>query len=418
MKKPPLEFLLDLYHAGIAAASPANCLEHYWPEHKAGKIGVIACGKAARQMAVLAAQRYGPETRGIVIYPDNETKPDDVPTAMQWYPASHPVPGKRSLEAAEAALAFASSMGDGDLLLVLLSGGGSSLMCLPAEGVTLTEKQDLGRALLASGATINEINCVRKHVSRIKGGRLAAATTAQVITLAISDIPGDDATMIASGPTCESRTTLDQARKVLTQYGIRPSPGIRAALDNPANESPHLVTRPLRDIQIVAGGKTALAAAAALCEWEGIEPIVLGDHLQGEARALGRQQAEYALERARNSHPCCILSGGETTVTVQANPGKGGRSTEYALALAVGLDGHQGIWSLSADTDGIDGVGGHAGATTDPGTLGRARKLGLDPLEALAGNNSADFFSRVGGLFMEGPTGTNVNDFRAILINP
>lgn len=418
MEKPPLELLLDLYHAGIAAASPANCLEHYWPEHSTGKIGVIACGKAARQMAVLAARHYGPETRGVVIYPDNDTKPDDVPSAMKWYAASHPVPGKQSLKAAEAALAFASGLDDGDLLLVLLSGGGSSLMCLPAEGVTLTEKQDLGRQLLASGATISEINCVRKHVSRIKGGRLAAATTAQVFTLAISDIPGDDATMIASGPTCESQTTLDQARKVLTQYDIRPSPGIRAALDNPANESPRFSTRSPRDIQIVAGGNTALTAAAALCEWQGIEPIMLGDHLQGQARVLGQQHAEYALKQAFNKHPCCILSGGETTVTVQANPGKGGRSTEYALALALGLDGHEGIWSLSADTDGIDGVGGHAGATTDPGTLERARKLGLDPLEALARNDSANFFGRVGGLFVEGPTGTNVNDFRAILINP
>jgi len=418
MNKDPLELLLDLFHAGVAAADPANCMEPYWPEPGTGKVGVIACGKAARQMAMLAARHYGPETPGIVIYPDIETEAGNTSTAMQWYPAPHPVPGERSMAAAEAALAFASNLAEEDLLLVLLSGGGSSLMCLPADGITLSDKQDLGRQLLACGATVSEINCVRKHISRVKGGRLANASKARVFTLAISDIPGDDASMVASGPTCESQTTLEQAREIIKRYGILPTQSIHAALNDSANECPRFPPWPPRDIQIVSGGNTALTAAAALCEWQGIEPIVLGDSLQGEARELGRRHARYALEKASNSHPCCILSGGETTVTVAANPGMGGRNSEYALALAIGLDGHPGIWSLSADTDGIDGVGGHTGATTDPDTLYRAAKLGINPRKALENNDSADFFDRVGGLLVEGPTGTNVNDFRAILINP
>ncbi|MEE4216481.1 MAG: DUF4147 domain-containing protein [Xanthomonadales bacterium] len=418
MNKEPLKLLLDLYHAGVAAADPANCMEPYWPKPGTGNVGVIACGKAARQMAILASRRYGPATEGVVIYPDNDTEEDNTPTAMQWYPAPHPVPDERSMTAAEAALAFASSLSDEDLLLVLLSGGGSSLMCLPADGVSLSDKQDLGRQLLASGATISEINGVRKHISKVKGGRLANASSARVFTLAISDIPGDDASMVASGPTCESETTLEQAREIIKRYGILPSQSIHAALNDPSNECPRFPVWPPREIQIVSGGNTALTAAAALCEWQGIEPIVLGDGLEGEARELGKRHAKLALERASNSHPCCILSGGETTVTVAANPGMGGRNTEYALALALGLDGHDGIWSLSADTDGIDGVGGHTGATTDPGTLYRAAKLGIDPRKALENNDSADFFERVGGLLVEGPTGTNVNDFRAILINP
>jgi glycerate-2-kinase len=333
-------------------------------------------------------------------------------------PASHPVPDARSVAAARAALKLATGLAGNDLLLVLLSGGGSSLMCLPVAGVTLADKQSLSRQLLASGATIQEINCVRKHLSAVKGGRLARASAAPVVTLAISDVPGDDPGTIASGPTVPDDSTLADARNVLDRYRIEASAAIRAALADPDFEKPREASTDLHRFRIVAGGMTALRAAARCCLDHGIEPMVLGDRLQGEASALACSHAEQALQLAKSGRTACLLSGGETSVTLGPESGKGGRNSEYALALAIALDGHPAIWALAADTDGIDGRGGHSGARVDPHTLARARRAGLQAGDCLRRHDSAGFFEEVDGLLVEGATGTNVNDFRAILINP
>jgi glycerate-2-kinase len=323
------------------------------------------------------------------------------------------------VRAARAALDLASVLEDADLLLVLLSGGGSSLMCLPARGVLLEEKQALSRDLLACGASIQEINCVRKHLSRVKGGRLARSCAAPVFTLAISDVPGDDPGAIASGPTVPDASTPGDARAVLTRYRIDAPSSIHQALDSPASDAPDTERERERDrFRIVASGMTALRAAERWCKDHGISAQVMGDHLEGDAAGLARSQARQALELAESGHAACLLSGGETTVRLGPNPGTGGRNTEYALALTLALDGHPAIWALAADTDGIDGCGGHSGAVIDPHTLGRGRQMGLDARDFLRCNDSATFFRQVGGLLEEGPTGTNVNDFRAVLVSP
>ncbi len=411
--------LLSMWGAAIAAAQPASCLPGHWPVAPAGRLAVIACGKAALPMAQAAAQHYGDDCEGIVILPDPLDLPLNDLAGFQIFPASHPVPDERSVTAARAALDLARALTRNDLLLVLLSGGGSSLMCLPARGVSLEEKQALSRQLLSCGATIQDINCVRQHLSRIKGGRLALASRAPVVTLAISDVPGDNPALIASGPTVLSQTTPADAIAVLSRFAIELSPGVHEALHALPSESLARSSDTARDhFHIVASGMTALRAAARWCRDHLIEPVLLGDDLQDEARDLARQHAVMALRLTHTGKPCCILSGGETSVTLAGRPGFGGRNTEYALALAAGLNGDRRIWALAADTDGIDGSGGHGGAMVDPDTLIRAERAGLDPLAFLTRHDSATFFARVGGLLSEGPTGTNVNDFRAILVNP
>jgi hydroxypyruvate reductase len=414
----PAEQLLLMWRAALAASQPAACCPGHWPAPPPGRLAVIACGKAAMGMAAEAAAHFGDNCEGIVIFPrglDERT----LCRRFEYYPASHPLPDQHSVIAAQAALDLAGELGDDDLLLVLLSGGGSSLMCLPANGVTLEEKQAVSRQLLACGATIQEINCVRKQLSAIKGGRLAQASRAAVVTLAISDVPGDDPALIASGPTVADPATPDQARAVLARHGIDVNESIEAALGRRSRRAP----RPPRDAgrdryDVIASGMTALRAAAEWCRKHHIEAVMLGDELQGEARELARMHATLARERSLAGRAVCILSGGESTVSLSAEPGRGGRNTVYALELARALAGHPGIWALAADTDGIDGRGGHSGAAVDPGSLGRADSMGLDAGAFLANNDSATFFESVGGLLTEGPTGTNVNDFRAILINP
>jgi len=369
-------------------------------------------------MAAAAAGHYGAAVTGLVIEPAecHAVKPS-VP-GFRHLQASHPVPDERSVSAALAALQLVAGLGPDDLLLVLLSGGGSSLMSLPAAGLTLEEKQSLTRQLLSCGATIHEINCVRKQLSRVKGGRLTQACRAPVVTLAISDVPGDDPGLIASGPTVAEGTAPAEARAVLSRYGIRLTSAVEQALLGATAEPPGSKDRAKRHAyHIVASGMTALQSAAVYCRDIGIEPIILGDDLQGEARVLGRQHAHMASGLERSDKRCCLLSGGETTVRLSGDPGRGGRNTEYALALALALRGRLGVWALAADTDGVDGSGGHSGAIIDPLTLQRARQAGLDGGDFLARHDSASFFEAVGGLLIEGPTGTNVNDFRAILVN-
>jgi hydroxypyruvate reductase len=336
--------------------------------------------------------------------------------------AAHPVPDEAGLAAARQLLPLVHNLTDDDLVLCLISGGGSALMTIPASGITLQDKQTITRELLRSGATIAEINCVRKHLSAIKGGRLAAAAfPARVVTLMVSDVPGDDAAVIASGPTVADLTTSSDAVAVLQRYQIGMSPGVAAWLQSPASESIKPGDARLRHTgnQIIATAGTALVAASKVAEAAGFRTAMLGDALEGEARELGREHAQLALrcrqDGASLRAPCVLVSGGETTVTVRGQ-GRGGRNAEYLLALACELKGAAGIHAMACDTDGIDGTEDNAGAVIGPDVLARARALGLDAETALAGNDAYGFFAMLDCLVVTGPTRTNVNDFRALLI--
>lgn len=419
MRFDPESFLLELFKVGVAAANPKRCMDSYWPDAPAGRVALIACGKAAIPMVEASVGKYGTGCRGIAVVPDGYADQKTLSSGVEVLSASHPVPDSRSMHAAERALQLASELTPADLLLFLASGGGSSLMCLPAAGVTLDAKKEITRQLLSCGASISETNCVRKHLSRVKGGRLAAVTVAPIVTLAISDVPGNELAMIASGPTVPDRTSLAEARAVIEKYGLTPALEVNEALLDPANESPQdSLVNPLNRLAVVASGQVALEAAAERCRERQIEPLMLGDHLEGDATGLARKHAREALSLASEGRNCCLLSGGETTVTLCDNPGRGGRNTEYALALALELDGDRRIWALAGDTDGIDGIGGHTGAIVGPDVLTRARAAGLDPALHMKQNDSAGLFQETGGLFSAGATHTNVNDFRAILVMP
>lgn len=335
--------------------------------------------------------------------------------------AGHPYPDANSVVAATKALEIASALQAGDELLVMMSGGGSALLAAPAPGLDLSDKQEITRTLLQSGATIEEINCVRKHLSLVKGGRLAvAAGAAHVTTWIISDIPGDDPSFVASGPTVPDQTTLATARDIVSKYRIKASARVAVALADSANETPAPDTLGLAGgvIQIIARARDALAAAGELARSLGYQVTDLGDHLQAEARHLGASHAALARRLSRDGRRRAIISGGETTVTVVNKKGHGGRNMEYLLGLAIALDGEAGIYAIACDTDGIDGTEDAAGAIVTPETISKARKLGLDPQAYLAANNAYLFFQQIGDLVVTGPTLTNVNDFRAILIDP
>jgi glycerate 2-kinase len=337
--------------------------------------------------------------------------------------AAHPVPDETSQYAAEQAIAFAKSATADDLVLFLISGGASALCVAPAGAITLAEKQELTRALLRSGARIQEMNCVRKHVSRFKGGRLASyASAATLVTLAISDTPGDEPETIGSGPTCPDPTTLADARQIISKYAIEAPPSIISVLNDPVNETP----KPGDPIfanaryKLVATGRDSLEAAGELARGFGYDVIMLGDSLEGEAREVAQSHAQLARRCLDDGRRAVILSGGELTVTVKGK-GRGGPNQEYALALAIALNGQEGVVALAADTDGTDGGTGArddpAGAIIDSGTLGRAAALNLAPATFLENNDSTSFFRLTGDLLVCGPTGTNVNDFRAIVVD-
>ena len=336
--------------------------------------------------------------------------------------ASHPVPDIAGREAAERVLNMAKGLTEDDLVLCLISGGGSALLSLPAPGLTLQDKQAMSRALLKSGANISEMNCVRKHLSAIKGGRLAAAChPAKVVTLTISDVPGDDPAVIASGPTVPDRTTFADAFAILQKYHITEPVSavehLRAARDEtPKPGDPRLAKI---ETHLIAAPQESLVAAAEVARAAGIMPVILGDSLEGESRDVALVHAGIASQVARHGQPapppCVLLSGGETTVTVRGK-GRGGRNVEFLLALTVALNGHANIFALAGDTDGVDGTEDNAGALVAPDTLARAAKLGLDAKSYLADNDGYSFFSAIGDLVVTGPTLTNVNDFRAILI--
>jgi len=388
------------------------------PPH--GRVVVIAVGKAAAEMMRVAQIRASAPLTGLVV-----TRYGHLPVGGTGWPgveiieAGHPFPDENSLRAAQRALELAADLDAGDQLLVLLSGGGSALLAAPTRGVDLADKQATTRALLQSGATIAEINCVRKHLSAIKGGRLAvAAGAARVTTWIISDVPGDDPSFVASGPTASDHTSLAVAREILAEYGIVPPPNVAMALNDPTNETPAADTLGLAggETVVIARARDALAAAGRRAVELGCAVTDLGDQLQAEARHLGAGHAALARRLAADGRKRVIISGGETTVAVVNRKGRGGRNLEYLLGLAIALDGTPGIHALACDTDGIDGTETAAGAIVTHDTMARARLLGLDAAAHLAGNNAYLFFEALGDLVVTGPTLTNVNDFRAILI--
>jgi glycerate 2-kinase len=418
-------FLESLFRSAVAAAHPEHCLPPHLPEPPArGRLVILAAGKAAGSMTQVAERHYAalPPTRlaGLAVTRHGYDRPT---TRVPVIEAGHPVPDKAGISGTKRALKLADEVDEHDLVLVLLSGGASANWIAPAAGLTLEEKQATTRALLKSGAAIGEINTVRKHLSRIKGGRLAQrAHPAEVVTLSISDVPGDDPAVIGSGPTIPDPSTLADARAIVARYRLALPDAVRRALDDPANETPKpgdtVFAR--TDYRIVARPADALAAAAERVRAAGYECVTLGGRLQGEAREVAAEHARLALAVRAEGRRAVILSGGELTVTLRGQ-GRGGPNQEYALSLAIHLGGAPGIAGLAADTDGTDGGGGRpddpAGAFVDATTLARAKVAGLDPAAFLADNNSTGFFNGIGDLFRPGPTFTNVTDFRAIVVD-
>lgn len=408
--------LRALFDAAVAEAAAETCLPPHLPPPPAGRTVVIGAGKAAAAMACAVEAHWPGELGGLVITRYGHGAPCQ---KIQVIEAAHPVSDQAGLAATQALVGQFSGLTEDDLVICLLSGGGSALLAWPPPGVALADKQTLTTALLRSGASIAEINCVRKHVSQIKGGRLAAlARPARLITLAVSDVPGDDLSLIASGPTGADPTTSAQARAILDRYGVAPPPAIAAWLADPRSEAPDLSGQE-GAATLIATPAASLRAAALRAEAAGYASWVLGDDLEGEARVSAGEHADrirQAIEgRAPVRPPCVILSGGETTVTVRGR-GRGGRNSEFLLALAVALDGMAGVHALAADTDGLDGSEDNAGAVIGPSILARARSLGLLADTALSDNDAYGFFAPLGALVTTGPTRTNVNDFRAILI--
>ncbi len=430
MAADPPALLRRLLDEAVAVARPERCLPAALAELEAREAGgpagrtlVLGAGKAAAAMARTVEDAWPDRIlEGLVVTRYGHAVPC---RRIRVLEAAHPVPDRAGVAAASEILDMAHAAGPDGPVLFLLSGGASALLSLPAPGLALADKQAVTRDLLAAGADIREINAVRKHLSAIKGGRLAAAAApARLETLAISDVVGDDPATIGSGPTAADPTTLADARRVLRRFGIASSRAVAAALEDPANETPKPDDPRLSGARyrLIATPAQSLAAAAGLAEAEGLAVETLGDGLTGEARDLGRAHAALVRERAANRQgdkPLLLLSGGETTVTVTGRgpeTRRGGPNTEYLLGLAGALDGLPGVWALAADTDGADGSGDNAGATIGPDTLEKARRRGLRPAAFLADNDARAFFDALGDLVVTGPTHTNVNDFRAILI--
>ena len=419
-------FLRALFDAALSAADAARVLPPHLPPPPRGRTVVVGAGKAAAAMAQAVEAHWRGPLSGLVITRYGHAVPC---RRIEVVEASHPVPDAAGSAAAARILDSVRGLTADDLVLVLISGGGSALMALPAPGIALDDKRAVPRALLRSGATIGEFNCVRKHLSAIKGGRVAAAAApAPVVTLAISDVPGDDPAVIASGPTVPDPTTFAAARNILAKYRINAPPAIAKHLDTAADETPKPgdIRLARSEVVLIATPQAALAAAAAAARAAGVTPLVLGDAIEGEARDVALVHAGIARQAAAGQLlvgdaalplPAVLLSGGETTVTVRGS-GRGGRNAEFLLALAVALDRHPAIHALAADTDGIDGTEDNAGAFYTPDTPARAEAAGLDLRARLADNDGYGAFEALGDLLVTGPTLTNVNDFRAILVLP
>jgi hydroxypyruvate reductase len=396
--------------AGVEAARA----HHYLPAHlptdrPAGRTVMIALGKAAGDMAQVALERIAVD-RGLVVVPKGGLPPGfRAPPDVAVITAAHPVPDAESVRAGHAALALAHTLGPDDRLLVLLSGGGSSLMTVPRDPLTLPDLIAINDALLRSGAPIGIMNTIRRALCEVKrGGLAAAAGKAEVITLVLSDVPGDDLAAVASGPTVYAAAGEDW-RELAACHGI----AIPAVPDHAPPTTGGNVHAP----RLVASAATALAAMAGAAQEQGYTPILLGDDLEGDAVTLAQQHAAVAIDHAARGRPVALLSGGETSVAVGRTAGRGGRNQTYALALAIALRGHPAIYALAGDSDGIDGNSAHAGAMVFPDTLARCRAAGIDPEESLSDCNSAPLFERIGDSLVTGPTFTNVNDLRAILVS-
>lgn len=427
----PRAFLRSLYDAAVRRALPAENTAAWLPtppDPGKGRTLVLGAGKAGGAMAAAVDALWPKDAplSGLVV-----TRYDHVPPAYKAAPgrievveARHPVPDEAGRRAAERIAGLTRGLTADDLVLCLVSGGGSALLSLPAPGLTLEDKQAINRALLASGAAIDEMNTVRKHLSAIKGGRLAAmCAPARVVTLLISDVPGDSPEVIASGPTVPDATSCADALRILSRHGIEIPPAARTGLESGAFETPKPGDPCFAGhaVHLIATPQQSLEAAAALARAQGVEAHILSDEIEGESREVGKVHAALARAVARRgqpfTRPCVILSGGETTVTVKSKGGRGGRATEFLLGCAIALQGEPGVHVLAADTDGIDGVEDNAGAIVTPDTLARAAAQGLKAQEFLDRNDAYGFFAPLGDLVTPGPTFTNVNDFRALLVS-
>jgi hydroxypyruvate reductase len=414
----PKQFLRHLFDTAVAATDPRRVLTPFLPPVPQGRLIVVGAGKGSGAMALAADQHYGATAEGLVVTRDGYRLPTAHITVVE---AAHPVPDARSVAAAQRILELVKTAGPDDVVLCLLSGGASALMCLPVPAISFDEKQALNAALLKSGAAIDEINCVRKHLSLIKGGRLAQACgQARVVSLIISDVVGDDLSVIGSGPTVADPSTSAQALAVLRKYNIPASDDVTAYLQQPQSETPKHLSKTVMN-KIVIRPRDAFTAAQAAVETAGFACLDLGDRHEGDVAALAQQHADLARSIAAGQHalkpPCVILSGGEATVRV-SGAGVGGPNTQFALEFAEALKGHAGIYGIFCDSDGTDGNGDHAGAIATPDTLADAARLDLNPAQAVQNSDTATFFKALGDLVVSGPTFTNVNDFRAILILP
>lgn len=414
----PPDLLKAMFQAAVDAALPSLCVPAHLPPRPKGRTVIIGAGKASGAMAKALEDAWDGPLEGLVVTRYGYRVPTE---RLEVVEAAHPVPDAAGREAARRILDLVQGLTEDDLVLCLISGGGSALLALPAEGVSLEDKQAVNKALLKSGATISEMNVVRKHLSAIKGGRLAAAAhPARVVALMISDVPGDDPSIIASGPTVPDPSTNKDALGIIAKYGIEVPASVRDLLQK-AGETPKPDDKRLANVRniMIATPQASLEAAAQVARKAGVTPVILGDSIEGEARDVALVHAgiarQCALRGQPEQPPCVLISGGETTITLKGK-GKGGRNTEFLLALAIALDGMSGIHALAGDTDGIDGSEDNAGALVYPDTLARAEKAGLNAKAMLADNDPYSFFAGLGDLLETGPTLTNVNDFRAILI--
>ncbi len=436
------QILRALYDCAVKAALPSNALKSFLPHPPKGRTLVLGAGKAAASMAIALNDLWPADhpLSGLVV-----TRYGHIPASanktcrIEMVEAAHPVPDSAGVQASQRILALAHGLSQDDLVICLISGGGSSLLTLPVEGLSLEDKRSLNQSLLQSGATIQEMNCVRKHLSQIKGGRLGmACAPAKLVCFAISDVPGDDPSVIASGPTVADPTTCAQAVAILTKYKVQLPKAIHDALAKGLFETPKAgqAFKHCEDVQLIATPKQSLKAAAELATSMGLNAYILSDDMEGESAEVAKVHASIARQAAESIErpaefqfgafkpPCVILSGGETTVTLSQTQkegartpqGRGGRAGEFCLSLASELASHPRIWALAADTDGIDGIESNAGAYVKPDTLDRANSLGLNTSEFLARHDSFTYFEALGDLVITGPTYTNVNDFRALLI--